>query len=152
MKLSSTIRERFDKSVAPAANGCLEWQGCLTNGGYGQISIATGISRGAHVVAWFLATGTWPTAILHSCDNRRCVAVAHMTEGTKGDNNRDTSKKRRFHYATNHHNGVLADEQVREIRARRAAGEKGRDLAQEFGVSQALISQICLGQVRRHAL
>ena len=152
MQISSTLRERFEKSVVLDVSGCLEWQGCLTNGGYGQISIATGVSRGAHVVAWFLENGVWPIAILHSCDNRKCVTVAHMAEGTKGDNNRDTAKKQRFHYATDHHNGVLSDAQVREIRKRRMSGEKGRNLAQEFGVSEALISQIYLGQARAHAL
>lgn len=152
MILSPTLRERFEKSVAMGPNGCLEWQGCLTNGGYGQISIASGVSRGAHVVAWFLEKGWWPIALLHECDNRKCVTVACMTEGTKGDNNRDTAKKERFHYSTDHHNGVLTDEQVREVRTRRIAGEKGCDLAVEFGVSETLISRIYLRRARRRAL
>jgi hypothetical protein len=114
-----------------------------------MISIASGTSKGAHVVAWFLEYGWWPRAILHRCDNRKCVTVAHMTEGTKGDNNRDTAAKRRYHYAEAHHNGKLTDMQVTDIRDRRAAGEKGSALASEFGVSQSLISQIVLSKVRK---
>ena len=152
MELSPTLRSRFEAGVdwTPTASGCLEWQGCLTNGGYGMISIATGVSRLTHRVAWFLEHGRWPgPAILHSCDNRKCVNTAHMSEGTKGDNNQDTARKRRYHYGTNHHNGKLTERQVSEIRARRAAGETGADLAREFDVSQSLVSQICKGKVRQ---
>lgn len=113
-----------------------------------MISIASGTSKGAHVVAWFLEKGFWPTAILHQCDNRRCVTVAHMTDGTKGLNNKDTARKRRYRYGTNHHNGKLSDRAVQEVRDRRAKGALLRELATEFGVSQALISQICLGRAR----
>lgn len=149
MKLSPTLRLRFEASVGPGEICPMEWQGAsVTNGGYGQISVASGTSRGAHVVAWFLEHGWWPRAILHRCDNRECVTVAHMREGTKGDNNRDTAAKRRYHYGTAHHNGKLSDAQVSAIRIRRAAGEKLKPLASEFGVSQALVSSICRGKAR----
>lgn len=152
MELSPTLRLRFDAAVGPGAVCPLEWQGrSRTNGGYGQISIASGTSRGAHVVAWFLAHGWWPRAILHECDNRLCVTVAHMREGTKGDNNRDTAQKRRYHYGVDHHNGKLSSAQVLEIRHRLSNGERGRHVAAEFGVSEALVSQIKLGKVRMKA-
>lgn len=146
--MSPTLRSRFEAAIGPGEMCPLEWKGCRTNGGYGQISIASGMSRGAHVVAWFLEKGEWPQAILHRCDNRLCVTVGHMREGTKGDNNRDTAAKRRYHYGLRHHNGKLSDAQVVEIRRRRP-NEKLKVLAQEYGVSQALISQICLGKVRK---
>ena len=148
MELSPTLRSRFEAGVGPGTTCPQEWQGCTTSGGYGQISIASGTSRGAHVVRWFLEHGWWPRAILHSCDNRRCVTLAHLSEGTKGDNNRDTARKRRYHYGTNHHNGKLSDTMVSEIRQRREAGAKLKTLADEYGVSQALISQIALGRAR----
>lgn len=154
MKLSPTLRSRFEANVnpVPTARGCLLWMGAsLTNGGYGMLSVASGISRLVHHVAWFLRYGRWPSpAILHECDVRLCVNTDHMREGTKGDNNRDTAAKRRYHYGTNHHNGKLSDAQVAEIRRRRKT-ETGRALAAEFGVSEALISQIHLERVR-HAL
>lgn len=149
MELSPTLRSRFEASVGPGVICPREWLGnSVTNGGYGQISIASGTSRGAHVVAWFLEKGWWPEAILHSCDNRKCVTIEHLSEGSKGDNNRDTSRKRRYHYGTNHHNGKLSERAVSEIRERLARGETGAALAREFDVSQALVSQIKLGKVR----
>ena len=42
----------------------------------------------------------------------------------------------------------LTDEQVAEIRARRAAGEKGRALATEYGVHEQHITDIYRGKVR----
>lgn len=151
MKLSPTLRSRFEAAVGPGEICPLEWQGgSVTNGGYGMISIASGTSKGAHAVAWFLEKGWWPRAILHECDNRKCVTTAHMREGTKGDNNRDTAAKRRYHYGTSHHNGKLTDEQATEIIQRRRAGEKLRVLAEEFGVTQTLVCQLAKGQVRKH--
>lgn len=46
----------------------------------------------------------------------------------------------------------LTDSQVLEIRRRRAAGERQVDLAREFRVSQATISNIVKGKVWRHLL
>lgn len=151
MQISPTLRARFEASIdrTTDARGCFCWVGkSKTPGGYGQISIASGISKGAHVVAWYLETGEWPVAILHECDNRLCVNTRHMRNGTKGENNKDTAKKRRYHYGTNHHNGKLSDRAVTEIRARRAAGEKLSALAKDFDVSESLISQIYLRRLR----
>jgi hypothetical protein len=43
----------------------------------------------------------------------------------------------------------LTPAQVREMRARRRAGERTCDLAKEFGVSQPTVSQVTLGQLYR---
>lgn len=148
--ISPTLRDRFAASILPRPSGCVEWTGVTSNSGYGMISIATGVSRSTHRVSWFLHYGRWPEkALLHSCDNRLCVNIEHLREGTKGDNNRDTAAKRRFHYGTDHHNGKLSDAQVVELRRRRDAGETLWALADYFGVSQALVSQIARGKARR---
>lgn len=42
----------------------------------------------------------------------------------------------------------LSEEQVSSIRERRRAGERGKDLAVEFGVSPALVSMIFNNKVR----
>lgn len=71
-----------------------------------------------------------------------------MQVGTIAENNHDTVVRRRRRRGIDHHNGKLSQEQVSDIRKRRAAGEKLKMLANEFGVSQALISQIALGKAR----
>lgn len=42
----------------------------------------------------------------------------------------------------------LSDSAVRQIRERRAAGERAADLAEEFGVGRPLIWRICRGAHR----
>lgn len=43
----------------------------------------------------------------------------------------------------------LADEQVREIRVRRAAGDRLADIARDFGVSMQYVSRLARGEGRR---
>ena len=45
----------------------------------------------------------------------------------------------------------LTDEQVRLLRERRAKGASQYDLAEDFGVAQATVSQICSGARRPDA-
>ena len=99
-------------------------------------------------MAWFLDTGEWPTAILHECDNRKCTTVAHMIDGTKALNNKDTAKKRRYHYGEDHHKTTLANALLPIIKARRLRGEKLKDLAREFGTSETTVSRIARGRTR----
>jgi hypothetical protein len=47
-------------------------------------------------------------------------------------------------------NSVLRDEQVMEIRRRRAAGERGTDLAREFGVDPSTVCQLILRHTWKH--
>lgn len=46
----------------------------------------------------------------------------------------------------------LTEEQVREIRRRRSAGEKLQPLADEFGVAFSLISMIALNRIWKHVI
>lgn len=43
----------------------------------------------------------------------------------------------------------LTPEQVRDLRRRHRAGERGNDLAKAFGISQGYVSQVALGQCYR---
>lgn len=69
----------------------------------------------------------------HRDDDTKNNALTNLYWGTWETNARDR-------VANNKHAGqVLAVDQVREIRRRRAAGERGVDLAREFGVSQQVV-------------
>lgn len=91
-----TLATRFESKVDRSGD-CHMWTRSLNTGGYGQINVE-GKPLGAHVVAWFLATGEWPAqCVLHTCDIRSCVNVNHLFLGTRGDNNRDMASKGRHH-------------------------------------------------------
>lgn len=141
---------------------CWPWTGS-TSRGYGYIS--PGGPRHmivpAHRVAWELANdasipdGLW---VLHRCDNPVCVNPAHLWLGTVADNNRDMFAKgrgwqqvhpERMVRGERHHNSVLTDIEVREIRDRYESGETNQSaLGREFGVSHSTIQRIVRGTSR----
>lgn len=83
-------RDRFWSKVALTANPdkCWEWRSLLFRIGYGSVQFA-GKTRSAHRVSWFLTHGVWPTYLLHSCHNRKCVNPNHLREGTHKENMQD---------------------------------------------------------------
>lgn len=76
----------------------------------------------------------------HRCHNRPCVNPDHLAWGTASENTIDTWRD------DNHSNAKFSVEQVKEIRRRRAAGEKGRHLAAEFGVHEMTIYKMTNGR------
>lgn len=104
----------------------------------------------AHRVAWELANGPIPDGLLvcHRCDNRKCVRVDHLFPGTVADNNADMNAKGRNVFQTNNPSTKLSDAAVAMIKRRRAAGEKLRTIAIDFGVAESMVSRIASG-VRR---
>lgn len=130
------LRVRFEELVDRAAGQgpggtCHEWQGSRVAQGYGRIGIGDGHYKRAHRVAWFLETGSWPTAqILHSCDNPPCVRIDHLREGTAADNIRDMDARGRRGLKK------LTRADVERIRT---GGEPINDLARELGVARSTV-------------
>jgi len=81
--------------------GCLEFQGPLNTGGYGQLAIKQNDGSWkmcmAHRLAWAMHNGADPTGmqVMHTCDNRKCVNPDHLRLGTALENNRDMFAKGR---------------------------------------------------------
>jgi hypothetical protein len=132
--------ERFWSKV-DKTDGCWLWTAYRNGHGYGKVSI-NGTPRRAHRVAWELTHGEIPEGmdVLHSCDNPPCVNPAHLHLGTHTTNMREMfARKRRV---KNNPWKVTAD-QVREIRARYAAGGTSyRKLAVDYGVHAVHIGHI----------
>ena len=143
MKLSPTLEQRFRKYTKRARNGCLEWQKACVDRGPGVMSIGTGISKGAHHVAWFLETGVWPERLMHSCDNPPCCEFAHLSEGTAADNAADMVAKGRSAYAERHGMHKLTIKQVSRMRRLRSEGKTLLELAKQFDTCQSNVSSIC---------
>jgi hypothetical protein len=97
MPLSVRFEAKVDRSPGLGPNGdCHLWTAALNHWGYGKCSVSRSRWDRAHRVAWFLATGAWPTMqVLHHCDTPACVRFEHLFLGTQADNMTDMSRKGR---------------------------------------------------------
>lgn len=146
---------RFWVKVDRTGDGCWEWTAGRYRNGYGQFGVGTFAAQVkvyAHRMAYELLVGPIPDGLLvcHRCDNRTCCNPAHLFLGTYADNNRDCQRKGRKPHGETASFSILTDEKVRAIRTRRAAGETGRALAVEYGVSGATICNVFRGKTWRH--
>lgn len=138
--------------------GCKLWTGAKLNSGYGAIN-RQGRVWGIHRWTWFSEYGPIPKGldVCHTCDNRLCYNLDHLFLGTRQENMRDCYRKNRArhiqHYRGQAHTkSKLSDQEVLDIRQLRAFGYSGAWLSNHYGVTQTLISSICLNKVWRHLL
>lgn len=165
------IEARFRAKFAVGApDECWEWQekGRL-RWGYGAFYL-NGKTVRAHRVAFLLAHGHWPDpCALHDCDNPPCVNPAHLYEGTMAENMADRDRRGRHVASFGDSNGSrthperlprgerhpaakLTRSAADEIRSLALAGWLQRDIADAYGVTFSLVSQIKRGVVWREAV
>lgn len=142
------IEVRFWKKVRKGPD-CWIWQASVSGDGYGQLGSGTKPHTmvKAHRVSWEIHFGPIPegASVLHRCDVRTCVNPQHLFVGSQKDNMQDMKMKNRHLAGERNAKAKLTDVQARSIRRRRIAGERGCDLAKEFGVSQATVCRIAHG-------
>ena len=150
---ASSDAARFLKYVDTSGN-CWAWTGVQKRGGYGRFWVGA-----RHVIAtrfaWTLWNGPIPVGlnVCHHCDNPPCVRPSHLFLGTQLDNVRDCITKGRANQEARVRRGIqngrskLTEDQVREIRTRRARGETLRRLSLSFGVSMTAINNIEHGKL-----
>jgi HNH endonuclease len=158
-----TFRARFLARVAAGpADQCWEWSGYRNRGdsrrrinNYGVV-FYRGSSFKAHRVAYVIARGALPKdlLVLHTCDNPPCCNPRHLVTGDQSLNMRHMTDRRRhpgIHLLGERHPAAkLTADQVREIRARREAGETCAAIAADFGVTYQLVWLITRNRIWRH--
>lgn len=123
------------RSYTVEAGGCWRWNGYIADHGYGALT-EHGKSVYAHRWMFEQKRGPIPEGMYldHLCRNPACVNPDHLEPVTHAENLRRGIGTK------------LTWEDVGEIRRRRAAGDKLRELAAEFGVCGSHVSRICNGK------
>lgn len=133
--------ERLVEQDRGFTSRCWIWQGTVTSSGYGQIwDVQARRVRVAHRFMWEEANGPVPEGLEldHLCRVRNCVNPAHLEPVTRRENvHRGSASK-------------VTDDQAREIRRRREAGEAALSIARDFPISRSGVYAIALGQCRKH--
>jgi HNH endonuclease len=144
---SATLESRFRARTRRTADGCFEWTGGRYPDGYGKFPAAfsrlaavTDRNARAHHVGWYVKHGEWPTlCLLHRCDNPLCCDDSHLFEGTRAENAADRESKGRTTRGADCRQTHLTEDDVRDIRRRRAAGERLEDIGAMFGIHRGTV-------------
>lgn len=145
-----TTDEKFWSKVQRAGgDGCWVWTGATDANGKcsrGVFNTGNRVAR-APRVSWELTygpirDGAW---VLHSCDNALCVRPDHLHLGNAQDNSREMVERGRSARGERHSQSVLSEDTVREMRRRRAAGERMTDIARAFNIHY----QTCVCAIKR---
>lgn len=143
---TATFVRRLLRSVDLPSDpcGCWLWNGALSTKGYGHFKLS-GHDYHAHRVAHECWIGPIPVGLMvcHDCDTPQCINPNHLYAGTAADNAADMVRRGRRAIPAS---VILCPTAAQTIFTRANAGEKHRDLAAEFGVSEKTISNIRHGR------
>lgn len=135
------------------ATGCIEWLGAKVRGGYGQIKLS-GKMVYVHRVLYAFRHGPVPDgkSVCHTCDNPSCCNTDHLFLGTHAENMADKVAKGRAASLKGKTNPAakLDPEDVLMIRELCSLGQNQKDVARQFGVTQANVSLIVTRQKWSH--
>jgi hypothetical protein len=153
IECTDSLAERFWSRVdKQSGDGCWLWQGATLKDGYGVFSPRAHTAWKAHRFSWVATYGPIPTGMMvcHKCDVRNCVRPDHLWLGTCQDNLSDMAAKGRSTLGERNVKAKLTEDQVREIRQHYRNGALQVDLARQYGVRQANISDIVRRETWKH--
>jgi hypothetical protein len=152
--------ERFWEKTKPDG-ACIVWIGNVNKTtGYGNFEASDPGSKrhrgfkavSAHRFVYQRVTGySLPSHILvmHSCDNRRCVSLQHLSHGSYKANAQDALNKGRL--LRGEQRAIkLSDSQILEIRRLCSLGHPQAAVGELFNVHQVTISKIVLRKLWAH--
>ena len=142
------IKERFMEKVAISENGCWLWTAFCMKNGYGLFRLPQG-HKLAHRISYELFNGPLDSRldVMHSCDNPCCVNPSHLSLGTRKDNMQDAVSKDRMRRGDTHGRSKLSEQEAIAILK---DSRLQKEIAKDFGVSQATVSDIKTGRKWAH--
>jgi hypothetical protein len=115
---------------------CWEWTGSSHPFGYGRFC-----GKLTHRISYELHYGSLNKGecVLHQCDNPRCVNPTHLKIGTRTDNARERTDRKRGPVGSKVKQSILTELQVLEIRA---SSKSAKYLSALYGVGESNIYAI----------
>jgi hypothetical protein len=137
--------EKHANNYVVSSTGCWEHQGHIHRG-YGSAKLllkGSLLHLKAHRLAYYYHYKIDPSPLLvcHHCDNKRCVNPEHLYVGTHEDNMNDVVERGRQRGSSNTFS-KLTEEDVLRIKKRIAAGEKYKDIAEDYCIKKCTIADI----------
>lgn len=137
-------------------NGCLIWTAAQSVNRSGSRPVFAPIGTKTVLASRWIymqALGPIPTGmdVMHSCDNGLCVALQHLSIGSRTMNMQDAAAKGRTSRGEQRPLATLTEVDVVEIRRRFASGECQADLAREFEVAPVTLFRIVRGERWKYA-
>ncbi len=136
-------------AVSSDINVCWPWTRGKNQKGYGTSNL-NGTSISSHRLAWYFTHKKHPKnlCVCHSCDNPACCNPNHLFLGTIAENNADKVKKGRAKgmKGSSHPMAKLSDSDVVDIFNLRKTGQKLKDIAKKYHVTEASVSYIARGR------
>jgi len=144
--LAARVTEFWANVIRRSPDECWPWQGYVEDG-YGRFFF-DGKMRGAHELALSFSTGERRHPLLdtcHRCNNTICCNPAHLRFDTRLSNVADAVEA-----GTVYGRGKLSADDVKNIRRRLLGGARQQDLAEDYGVTNGMISMIKNGKRYAH--
>jgi hypothetical protein len=130
--------EYFCRKVRIGPPGdCWDWMGSCGTPGYGNWGY--GGVQAAHRATYTLFNGQPSGLVLHQCGNRRCCNPAHLYDGTRQQNRRDSERHGTAPVGSRHGQSKLTEDQVLAIRS---DSRMRKIVAAEYGVSPTCVTHI----------
>ena len=125
---------------------CALWAGSVDKDGYGRFS-----HKRAHRFQWEQHYGPIPDGlcVLHKCNQGHlgCVSIDHLKLGTNADNMKDKAEAGSSKGERNGRARINA-RIAQSIREQYESGGKSQQrIADEFGISQSLVSLVILNEI-----
>ena len=130
--------------IAIDCNDCWEWQGTLTQDGYGRACASGMRNVPAHRASYECFVGpVGDRMVLHFCDNRGCVNPEHLYLGDHNDNMQDMVARLRAVKGSDHHLAKLTDADTLRIYE---DARPYRQIAADYGIAYNSVRNIKTGK------